>query len=713
MTTDYLERGLHEFEHGNFKTAKEHFTQIIDKADDSDDISETLKRRAVCWHELGHYNDAIDDANRIIKLDPKSTSGYAICGNALTKLGKFEDALNVFRLGLKIDSNDPDIKNGLKGMQMDIMEGFEKNSKEGTYDAVKMSSQEPYPGDYELEILEREIMCKWGLNEFPALDLTIPDTQKAMREYQNAIQLKKAGNDKHALEKLRMALRYDPADFTLRGEIASLLHEMGEHREAFQHVQCIPGDFRLPKYWKIGGKILSALELPVHAEAWLRSGSKADKTDVEMPLLFQNIRVKRLYGPLTEGTKVNVVFTQYGRSIQAAEDIKHGDACFRDKAAVLAQTLDTIHVPACNHCAKCLMRAEDYFGKDVLARDAELRKIVHRHWPVRPTIECKGCGTQTIYCSTECRDESWSMYHQVLCTSVNPAVEQLHAVAAQYKTLARDNRCWKGLWNASYSPFVLAKIWASVICLAHNLATQEGRQMPTAADWTMAKSPFRKFIAYGSTSVIGVIPKMVQIMQEVFDNAHLPAHFRYKITNKEFDGRYYQASCNVQAFSDPAPPFSIFMRNMARDGKRDVVMPYTRAEPEDALFAGMFPLHACLNHSCDNNVEVLDGHPGVSVKARRQIKKGEELCTTYINTRMPRKERRAWLYRGYNFWCQCPRCKYEGDGPDKCTECGKVAKDDGRDKYPGCGKCHLAWYCSTGCQKAAWKKGHKRICKKC
>ena len=50
-----------------------------------------------------------------------------------------------------------------------------------------------------------------------------------------------------------MALRYDPADFTLRGEIASLLHEMGEHREAFQHVQCIPGDFRLPKYWKIGG----------------------------------------------------------------------------------------------------------------------------------------------------------------------------------------------------------------------------------------------------------------------------------------------------------------------------------------------------------------------------------------------------------------------------------------------------------------------------
>ena len=190
--------------------------------------------------------------------------------------------------------------------------------------------------------------------------------------------------------------------------------------------------------------------------------------------------------------QVNVKFTQYGRAIEAAEDIAQGDSCFRDKAAVLAQTLDTLNVPACSHCAKCLMRAEGYFSKEVLAQDAELRKLVQRYWPKRPRIACKGKGCTIFYCSEECRDESWNMYHQVLCTSVNPAVEELHQVASQYKNLSNDNKCWKGVWNASYSPFVLAKIWASIICLARNLALQDGRQIPNQANWTMAKSPFRK-----------------------------------------------------------------------------------------------------------------------------------------------------------------------------------------------------------------------------
>ncbi|XP_052814472.1 uncharacterized protein LOC128241535 isoform X2 [Mya arenaria] len=710
MATDIINRGLFEFQHGNFKTAEQLFTKIIDQNDEEEDILESLKRRATCLHEMGKYDDAIIDANRVMKLAPKCTSGYAICGNALTRLKNYEDALNTYKLGLEIDSNDEAIKNGLKFLQMEIMENFEKSQKESTYNAVKMSSQEPYPGDNELEVYEREIMQTWGLNEFPDFDMAVPDTQKAILEFQEALQLKKAGNDKNALEKMRSALRYDPADFTLRGEMAMLLFELGEYKEGFQHVQCIPSTFRPAKYWKIGGKILDALNLPVHAESWLRNGTKADKSDMEMPLLFQNIRVKRLYGPLTENTKVGVVFTHYGRAIQAAEDIKPGENCFRDKAAVLAQTLDTLNVTACNHCAKCLMRPEDYFGKDLLAKNKEVRTLIQRHWPYRPITECKGCGNQTVYCSTECRDESWNTYHQVLCTSVNPDVQQLHTICSQYKNLSNDNRVWKGVWNASYSPMVLAKIWASIICLANNIANQEGRQTPTQADWTMAKSPFRKFIAYGNTSVLGIIPKMLTMMQGIFDNENLPAHFRYKITNQEFDGRYYQATCNVQAFSDPAPPFKVFMNSVSKDPKRDLIVPYTKEDPDDALFAGMFPLHACLNHSCANNVEVLDGHPGVLVRARLPVKKGDELFTTYINSKLPRKERRSWLFRGYNFWCHCPRCKFEGDGPDKCTECDKVAKDEGKDKYPGCGKCHRAWYCSTSCQKTAWKKGHKKVC---
>lgn len=712
MSTDFLERGLLEFEQGNFKSADEYCTSAI-KTGHPEDMFEVLKLRSNCRRELGYYQLAMDDANDIMKSHPNSTTGYALCGNALTKLGKFDEALSTFRLGLAIDENDIDIKNGLKDMQADILQSFENDmGAETVYNAVKMSSLEPYPEDNGLEVLERDIMEKWGMTEFPDMELIAQDQKKALKEYKAALQFRKAGNDKNALEKLRSAMRYDVANFTLRGELACLLYDMGEYKEAFRQGNCIPSEFRAAKYWHLGGKIFNALDLPVHAESWLRQGCKVSKGDQDMPLLFQNIRVKRLYGPLTAGTKVNVIFTQYGRAVVASEDISPGGNCFRDQPAVLAQTLDSQPVAACSHCAKNLMQPEDYFGRELLARNGELQKLVNKFWPTRPRIECKKCKSKTIYCSNECRDESWHTYHQVICSEMNPVVEQLNDVCVKYKDLTRDKRCWKGVWNASFSPMILAKIWATIICLANNFAKQKGRTEPTPADWALAKSPFRKFIAFGNSSNAAVIPEMVTLMQRIFDNDSLPLSWRYKITSREFDGRYFQATCNVQAFSDPAPPFNIFINNVINGPYSEVIRMHTVKEPNEAIFAGMFPLHACLNHSCDNNVEVLDGYQGVLVRARRVIKVGEELFTTYIDTRMPRKERRAWLYRGYNFWCQCQRCKFEGDGPQKCTECEREAKADGKENYPGCGKCKRAWYCSTTCQKAAWKKGHKKICEK-
>ena len=52
-------------------------------------------------------------------------------------------------------------------------------------------------------------------------------------------------------------------------------------------------------------------------------------------------------------------------------------------------------------------------------------------------------------------------------------------------------------------------------------------------------------------------------------------------------------------------------------------------EIPEPYFAGMFPVHACLNHSCNNNAEVSNGvlndHFGIQVTAKRDIKKGEEV----------------------------------------------------------------------------------------
>jgi tetratricopeptide (TPR) repeat protein len=204
-TSDFLERGSFEFEKGNFKQAEEHLTAVI-KADNNEDKLDAYRMRASCRHEMKQYQDAIVDAKRLLELNPKSTSGYALWGCALSKLGKFEEALATFRLGLDIDTNDSELKKGLKDMQVEIMSSA-NYIEEKTYDAVKMSSQDSYPGDSELEVLEKEIMQKWGMTEFPPFEVFMQDPKMAVKEYGAALQLRKAGNDDQALQKMKVCIK--------------------------------------------------------------------------------------------------------------------------------------------------------------------------------------------------------------------------------------------------------------------------------------------------------------------------------------------------------------------------------------------------------------------------------------------------------------------------------------------------------------------------
>jgi len=46
----------------------------------------------------------------------------------------------------------------------------------------------------------------------------------------------------------------------------------------------------------------------------------------------------------------------------------------------------------------------------------------------------------------------------------------------------------------------------------------------------------------------------------------------------------------------------------------------------------------------------------VVVHALRPIKEGQELVTVYTDTKRPRDERRAYLSKMYNFFCECSVC---------------------------------------------------------
>ena len=62
------------------------------------------------------------------------------------------------------------------------------------------------------------------------------------------------------------------------------------------------------------------------AEFWLRKATKMAPggRDIETATLFQKIRVKRIYGPLTAEYPVRVDFTEYGRAVIATDNLQPG-----------------------------------------------------------------------------------------------------------------------------------------------------------------------------------------------------------------------------------------------------------------------------------------------------------------------------------------------------------------------------------------------------
>ena len=50
-------------------------------------------------------------------------------------------------------------------------------------------------------------------------------------------------------------------------------------------------------------------------------------------------------------------------------------------------------------------------------------------------------------------------------------------------------------------------------------------------------------------------------------------------------------------------------------------------------------------------------------------------------------------------------------GGSTCDHCGKTAEAAGVARLSACKRCLMAYYCSTDCQRARWKAGHKQACR--
>ncbi|CAE6456354.1 unnamed protein product [Rhizoctonia solani] len=102
--------------------------------------------------------------------------------------------------------------------------------------------------------------------------------------------------------------------------------------------------------------------------------------------------------------------------------------------------------------------------------------------------------------------------------------------------------------------------------------------------------------------------------------------------------------------STPDIPFEIFQTNAISAGQRGT---------------GLFPRTARLNHGCSKAFGAVyswrDDEGVLVVHAIRDIPKGQEILTTYTNTKRRRSERQAHLRAGYHFDCACSVCALPKD----------------------------------------------------
>lgn len=72
-------------------------------------------------------------------------------------------------------------------------------------------------------------------------------------------------------------------------------------------------------------------------------------------------------------------------------------------------------------------------------------------------------------------------------------------------------------------------------------------------------------------------------------------------------------------------------------------------------------IHNSMNHNCEPNVTSMSSSNDhkVSIVAIKEIKKGDELCLSYIDENLSFPQRRKILYDNYLFTCNCEKCKRE------------------------------------------------------
>jgi stress-induced-phosphoprotein 1 len=106
--------GNKAFAEKRYQEAIDHFTRAIE-LDSSDHVF--FSNRSASYASLSQYDKALEDANRCVDLKPDWVRGYTRKGLAEFYLNKYEEAIETYEKGLKIEPNNAQLLEGLQRAQ--------------------------------------------------------------------------------------------------------------------------------------------------------------------------------------------------------------------------------------------------------------------------------------------------------------------------------------------------------------------------------------------------------------------------------------------------------------------------------------------------------------------------------------------------------------------------------------------------------------------
>ncbi|XP_058139068.1 SET and MYND domain-containing protein 4 [Dasypus novemcinctus] len=298
------------------------------------------------------------------------------------------------------------------------------------------------------------------------------------------------------------------------------------------------------------------------------------------------------------------------------------------------------------------------------------------------TVPCDGCS-YAKYCSQECMQQAWELYHSTECAlggllltlGVFCHIALRSTLLARFEDVGRVIRklCGEISNKDSYLPesknqdktlnFDLGeneengKIVETTIpgCNINGKYENNYNAIFNLLPHTENHSPEHKFLCALSVAVLcsQLEAAGFQALMPALKSSKLKAAVA-PVWSPELNmwgvamlRHMLQLQCNAQAIT-----------TIQQTGSEESIITDSR---QVRLATGLFPVVSLLNHSCSPNTSVSFSSTIATVRASRQIGKGQEILHCYgpHESRMGVAERQQKLRTQYFFDCTCPACQNE------------------------------------------------------